>query len=534
MAVELNFDAGAYRQAEQERYKERLNNYFGVPAATEPWSPEGMAQAAKQKGEAEAMLRAASAAAVERARAECDITTATESAALVEPPGLAGELVRWCKASALYPVQEVAIATVIGILAGLTGRAWTAPSPRLTGLNVYLVLVARSASGKEALHDLAGVLLVELRKLVPGVTSLINFNDHVSGPALAKSMAAEPRCCVTFSSEFGRKLRRMASPKDRPMQDFRTTMTTLYSKSGPTSYVGDMVYSDSNARVSIPGAVAFSLVGESTPATVHVALTEEIAEEGLLSRMHFVEVLGERPEYNEGVEGALPPLPTHVLEALKEVAVQALTLLGRNETQPVAIVPEAKAVLDGFRKVCNEEVKAAGDNNLLRGLSSRAHLKALKYAGHLAVLECPLRPVVTLEQAQWAIAFAAQGVAVMRRRFEAGDVGSGDDTRERKVVEAVTTFFRSTADQARGYMRDSSVVRIAALQKEGLVPRRYLQARLSRGAAFSQHPFGSKRALDDALASLCATGHLEELDRAKETKVVADFGPTGRLYRWHG
>lgn len=439
---------------------------------------------------------------------------------LALPPGNMGELVSWLYASAMYPVREVALVTALGLMAGIAGRAYTAPSPRLTGLNVYLVLIARSASGKEALHELAGMLMTTLRAAVPGVGAMVNFADYASGPALAKACAGEPRSMVNFSSEFGRKLKRMANPKDAPMADLRTVLTKLWSKSGPQSVAGDLVYSDAKASVSVPGAVSFSLVGESTPGTVLAALTDDMAEDGLLSRIQFVEVCGERPAYNAWLEGGLPPLPPPVLEALQGVAQQALTLLGRNASQPVGTTDAARQALDAFRTKCDASVRAAGADELMRAMWNRAHLKALKYCGLMAALEEPLNPMTTVEQAQWAIYFSERGVRVLQRKQADGDLGDGDQARQRKLVLMLRQYILHPVPER---------YRIPeAMRVDGVVPRRYLQQRTSDVAAFSQHRLGATAALDMALKSLCDSGYLVELDKLKATE---SYTFQGRCFR---
>jgi hypothetical protein len=445
-----------------------------------------------------------------------ELKPAVQQAALELPPGNAGRIARWLLDAALLPVREIAVVTTLGALAGLCGRAWTTPAPH-TGLNINLILVARSATGKEMLHEGAGKLLAALRQKVPGVAHLINFDDYASGPALAKHCAVEPRCFVNFSSEFGRRLKRMANPKDAPMAELRTTVTKLYSKSGPSSFVGDLVYS--KERHSIAGAVAFSIVGETTPGTLRSAMTQDMMEDGFLSRFGWVEYTGERPDENECVAAHSAP-PAWLVDGLAPIAVQALTLLANNRPQEVAQDEAASDVLAGFKVRCNIGIKRADDNEAHRQIWSRAHLKAIKYASLLAVADNHTNPVATLAHAEWAIALVERDAALFENSLSSGDVGSDTAAQERKLVHILKEYLLSPPP--------TSYRVPAAMQRDGMVPRKYMQMRTSDVAAFKAHPLGSTKALEDAVRSLCDSGWLVEVDKNKAGET---YGFQGRCYR---
>ena len=101
------------------------------------------------------------------------------SSPITFPPGKAGEVAQVIYQSAPRPVAEIAIVGAMGLLAGVCGRAWTIPK---SGLNVYLILLARSGVGKEAMQDGISMFINAASAKRQGVAEFFDFNDYASGP----------------------------------------------------------------------------------------------------------------------------------------------------------------------------------------------------------------------------------------------------------------------------------------------------------------------------------------------------------------
>jgi hypothetical protein len=151
------------------------------------------------------------------------------------PPGFAGVLAQFIYDSAPRPVKEVAIVGALGLLAGITAKAWFIPG---SGLNVYMILVAQSAIGKEAMHSGVSALITAASARSPTIRQFVDFSDFASGPALIKACSGNT-CFVNVCGEWGHKLKRLAHDdgRDTAMATLRMTMTNLYQKSGPQSIV---------------------------------------------------------------------------------------------------------------------------------------------------------------------------------------------------------------------------------------------------------------------------------------------------------
>lgn len=443
---------------------------------------------------------------------------ASEPQRVVGPPGRVGDLVDYLYDAAMYPCKEVAVCAALGLLAGFAGRAYTTPV-RPTGLNVYLLLVGRSGSGKEALHEGPSSLMTQVQRRQPGARAFVNFHDFASGPALIKAAAEQHRCFVNYSSELGKLLGRMGNDRDANAQSIRNALTRLYSKSGPDSVVGDMRYSDREKHVVIDGGAAISLVGESTPGVALQALTQAMMEDGLLSRFQFVPMPAQDPDFNYTPAREAPEA---IVQGLADLATHALTLLHRGVTQQVQFADvDAEDSLDAYRIAHRAMMKETPDE-LLRAVHSRAHLKALKYACLMAVAENIELPRITEKMVGWATMFADRGVQYMLARSQAGDVGTGDNTRERYVLKLIRRWLTEGVPASM-----PTVPSIMA--RDGVVPRKYLQQRTSDVAVFARghHSLGSTALLDHTLRSMVDSGYIAEVEKAKAAE---KYGFHGRCY----
>lgn len=429
------------------------------------------------------------------------------------PPGFAGRIAQFIYQSAPRPVKEVAIVASLGLLAGICGKAWHVPQ---SGLNMYIILVARSAVGKEAMHSGISSLIRACTLKMPTFHNFIDFTDFASGPALIKACANNPSF-VNVSGEWGRKLKRLANDdRDGPLSTLRTQMTNLYQKSGPQSIVGGIGYSNKDNNIASISGVAYSMIGETTPSTFYEALTESMMEDGFLSRFLIVEYDGERPPMNT----CQTMLPDAALQdALVALAFQAQNLIGGQTSQPLGRTEEAAHVMWEFEQECDREINNTDDESR-RQMWNRAALKVLRLSGLLAVADNWVNPCITREHLEWALDVVRRDIKIMGKRLDTGDVGTGDSARERKLVSVLRDYLASPL--AASYKVPEE------MRQNSIIPRSYLQIRTSRVASFYNHRAGQNAALDLAVQSAVNNGYLMEVDKAK---VAEAYNYHGKAYR---
>lgn len=417
------------------------------------------------------------------------------------PPGFVGELAQYVYRRSARPVQEVAILTALGLMAGITGRAWQVSG---TGLNVYLILVARSGIGKEGMHTGMGALLDVLRTRDPTSAQFVDFGDFASGPALMRACATNPSF-VNVSGEWGRKLARLADDnagRDSATQSLRTAMTNLYQKSAAVSVVGGITYSSADKNIaSVNGGVAYSFLGESTPGTFYSALTPEMMEDGFLSRFTVVECLSDRPPLNKNRDELLPDA---MADWLGSIAVHAKTLVVKGASELVRLSPDAEKVIDAFELECDAAINSS-ESESWRQMWNRAALKVLRIAAILAVGDMWSQPVIQRNHMVWALSVVRRDMGLIQQRIGAGDVGNGADAQEKKVLELVQRYLDTSPTDP--------------LAAAGIVPRRWLQQRAYNLRLFSKHRAGPRAAIRETLDALEAQGYLAHYDKAKSMRL---------------
>lgn len=432
------------------------------------------------------------------------------------PPGLAGALAGFIYNSSPRPVKEVAIVAALGFLAGVCGKAFNIPQ---SGLNMYIILVARSGVGKEAMHSGLSLVLEELRHSLPAAQKFVDFNDFASGPALVKA-AAQNSSFVNVAGEWGRKLRRLSEDArvDGPMWHLRTVMTNLYQKSGFGNMVGGITYSNQENNISSLTGVAYSMIGESTPGMFYDSLTPAMMEDGFLSRFLVIDYDGDRPALNRRPQRKMH---TALGQALHGLCAQALTIIQRFGNEQVQFDSEATALLECFDIKCDVTINATDDESI-RQMWNRAHLKVMRLAALLAVGDNWLQPVVTLKHAEWALSVVNRDIAIMSRKLGQGDIGLDENSRERKLAQVLIEYSKGGIDNGESYGVPESLI------NERIITRRYLQIRLANITQFKASKEGSTRSLDYTIKLMIETGYLVEVEKSY---LVLNHGYHGKSYR---
>lgn len=428
---------------------------------------------------------------------------------IVNPPGLVGLLADYFYSVAPRPVHEIALAGAIGYMAGITGRAFNISG---TGLNQYVMLLAPTGTGKEAINRGISKMTSILNNLSNGsdpATKYVGPAEIRSDAGLFKWLAKNPSF-VSVLGEFGLRLKRMKEDGGMPHENaIKEMLLKLYSQSGQGEVMGAVAYSDRDKVQEPVSAPAFSLIGESTPERFYQALDEGMVYEGLLPRFFVIEYDGPRPYLNKNSSYAMPT--QELVEGMMQLMTQLSVMESQKQVINVNMTPLGESVMNRFNEYADNLQREVKAKELQKGMWSRAYLKAMKLAAVVAVgINCAA-PVIDEHCAQWACDLVVRDVERLLGKFERGEVGFGERGLEgqqlQDMVSVIGEWLRSPADMCGKYGMPVEMHRDAVILASALTKR------LFNMSSFRNDKMGATNAIKRAINNLIEGDELREVPK---------------------
>lgn len=447
----------------------------------------------------------------------------TGSPVKVFPPGLVGQIAQFIYDAAPRPVREVALAGAIGFFAGITGRAYNVSA---TGLNQYVMLLARTGRGKEAIKSGTSRLMHEIvGDIHDGLASASLFEGPASfssAPALTRWLAERSPSIVSIMGEVGITIKRIsaqnASTHD---QGLTQALLDLWTKSGRTDTLNGRAYSDKEKDTAVVKSPAFSIVGESNPLTFYEGIDEHTISTGLLPRFMIIEYTGERVKRNK--ENATIKPTSQLINQMRIVMMRCLEAMQNHTVTDVQMSPQAEKFLDDFDDKC-DEVMNNSEDRATDEIWNRAHLKALKLAALVAVGIDPIKPTVDIDTARWAVALVEQDAKNIVSKFQTGQVGAALlATSENEQMNDTLVILR------RWYVEGQFPKTVEDQFKQaGIVPYRAIAQAIYNIASFRKDKRGQSAAFSRVIEVMKSSGYIVELSKHEG---IEKFGTRQRLFQ---
>lgn len=432
------------------------------------------------------------------------------------PPGLLGEIAHFIFNAAPRPVAETAITAAIGLLAGITGRAYNISG---TGLNQYLLLLAPTGTGKEAIAGGINRLLQSIRTSVPASAEFLGPAEFSSGQALAKTLTRRNPCFVSIVGEFGYKMQQLANPRASTSEIMlKRVLLDLFNKSGKNDVFGEVVSADKDKNSVAVNNPSVTILGESTPETFYAATDEHLIADGLLPRFMVIEYTGPRPKRNKNHHEVVPSLP--LVERLAEISQYSMTLQHNQSVINVDVEPDALAFLDRIDELVDETINST-ETDALRHLWNRAHIKTLKLAALVAVGCDFLQPKITLEHAQWALNVVTTDIFGIVNRFTRGEIGknTSENKQSKLVLDVLKDYLTKNYAEVKGYGVDEKI------HRSKIIPYSYVSRRIRGSAPFQNDRMGATHALKRVMQGLIDSGDIQEVGKQQ---LLQEYSFSGR------
>ena len=442
------------------------------------------------------------------------------TAAITLPPGLMGEIASFIYASSPRPVPEVSLAAAIGLMAGICGRAYNISG---TGLNQYVLLLAMTGAGKEAMAEGIDRLMSEIKMQVPTSTGFIGPSEISSGSALFKYLGNSSQSFVSLLGEFGLRIKQLSAANANGAEvSLRRMILDLYNKSGHNRTLAASAYSKKEDSTSSIPSPAFSILGESTPERFYEVLNEDMISEGLLPRFLLIEYKGGRVPNNESRASVAPTIS--LIERLASLTAYCESINHSNPRRVINVQSDKQAAefLYHFDKLSDAKINGA-DKDVIRQLWNRAHIIVLKLSALIAVGENMIEPTININTVNWAADLVKNDIATLTARFEAGEIGG--NTSELNQMKDIIRVIRDYVQKDFAYV--SKYQAVEKMHHNKIISNTYLSLRLTKMASFRNDRIGGTIALKRAIQNLVDNGKLIALS---SIELSSKYSTTQKAY----
>jgi len=421
------------------------------------------------------------------------------------PPGLIGDIADFIYKQAPRPVHDIALAAAIGLLAGICGQAYNVSN---SGLNLYIIVIARTGRGKEQMASGINKIISKAAKIVPHIEDYIGPSDMASGAGLA-GWLERSSCFLSVMGEVGHRLAAICNPNAPSHEiNLKTMLLDLYHKSGFEGSMKPKAYSTKSQKEHVTiERPCFTMIGESTPERFFDVLDDSLIADGFLPRFLIFQYDGDRTYLAKDFARAEPS--EAMVQRLVELATHCREIVDGRRVEIVQFESQAEHMLDEFDRFTSDAINASPDSKF-EEIYNRAHMKALRLAALVAVGNNFLFPMVSVADAQWAIDVIMRDINNMLFRFKSGEVSvkkEGNQMEHIGIIRNVLRLWFTRQAATENYNLTDQML------KEGAFTTNSLNVRLNGNKAFKSDRRGVPAAVKDALRIMQEDGEIIELTK---------------------
>lgn len=384
------------------------------------------------------------------------------------PPGNIGRLAFNFYQMSPYPNQTQAIASAFAAASGLAGRSYHVNG---IGLNLFIMCLAETGSGKETLNNATMSLFFDLSRLEGRDQSTIGFKkirDYIgpsrysSETAMYKKISKQPKL-LSVMAEMSFFFEAAAKGDDQHSMGVRRALLDLFTKSKPNAFVKGKEYADDEKNHKDVHSPTISLIGEGQPDKFYRSLGSADAEDGLLNRFDIFDCSrASRGPRNKDMAFSVDE---DCIRRFMPLARASIADLAGPDEKPEMLrcgfSPEANALSDQYE--ANVIDKLNMQSGLLRyQLLNRSLARAWVYAALMACADLKRAedlPIISGEQMAYALDLVYRERCHLLKMFESDATGEGDANRIAFVLDkARNAITVSKSSLITRYMKEHCIV----------------------------------------------------------------------------
>jgi len=359
----------------------------------------------------------------------------------VYPAGLVGDIAKHCMEISPVPNRPFALMAGLLTISLLSRNRYIVP-PFGTRLNLYVAAVGETGSGKDDPPQMVGRLAS-----IAGADDCTT-DGVASGVALQRSLSELPDHSLFYWQDEVWEMLQSADAFKGSVhkKELTSVLMTLYGRS-KSAYKGRK-YADSKQNIESISHPYVVFGGATTPARFMDALSQKYVADGFLNRLIVFQ--------SKGVPEMLPPQANSLPAGMK----QRLIDLYNPRYESARAMPESMASIEVDRESgvdrtlseFNQDCRKMLSNPNLGALWTRGFENAVKVAGILAVGVDHDKPVVTMEQANWAIRLVRHCIQSFSLKLESQMSESVFDSYCKKALDLIKHADKYDGDKRWGHM----------------------------------------------------------------------------------
>lgn len=426
------------------------------------------------------------------------------------PEGLVKDIANYSFDSAHYPLQEASVVVALVFCSALFGRAFLTPTN--AGLNLWMILVGDTASGKSEIPAGIGRLIKAVSEMVPDIIKLFG-GELMSGPAIEKTFQNNFRT-ISYFKEFGKTYKKLADPN---AQEYVKTLVGGLLDVYNAADAGRGIYGRKKAQddgekhfIERP---CLCIIGEATPGEFYESMTTRELGTGFLQRFMVVNAQEKSLSWDENEDSGSPP-PQWLIDKIVESAQYSMKFDLHIDQEPVKVGGDDTALkLYRYNK---RRITFQSTSAVEKEAINRAGLKATRIASILAVASKLYNPEITAEHSNWAMTYTDSLDGQMLDKFKSGNVGTGQVKQEAEIIKTIQeTLLMSVKKRKEMGIHDS------VAKSRILIPQNWLKHKLVGLPSFASDRNGAVTAFERAVFGLIKNGTLDKTDMAEAEK---EFG----------